>query len=150
MLLFVIVCVQNNAFCCCVVFAADFSVSSSLFKHNIYKCTPWQCCRMYSLELPVILYSLYIFKSTTTLQLWDRRCRWNSSVASCVWYSDRAYYWVCVLIKGICQRLPLGLQQCSLYQGQQGDVNQSVRINYKTRFSVGQNLTAVKGNASVF
>ena len=33
---------------------------------------------------------------------------------------------MCVLIKGIGRRLPLELQ-CSLYQGQQGDVNQSVR-----------------------
>ena len=32
------------------------------------------------------------------------------------------------------RRLPVGLQQCSLYQGQQGDVGQSVRGNYKTRF----------------
>ena len=39
---------------------------------------------------------------------------------------------VCVLIKDIGRRLPLQLQ-CS-YQGQQGDVNQSVRGNYKTRF----------------
>ena len=31
------------------------------------------------------------------------------------------------------RRLPLELQ-CSLYQGQQGGVNQSVRGNYKTRF----------------
>ena len=52
--------------------------------------------------------------------------------ASCVWYSDRAYYWLCVLIKGIGRRLPLQLQ-CS-YQGQQGAVRQSVRGNYKTRF----------------
>ena len=36
--------------------------------------------------------------------------------ASCVRYSDRAYCWVCVLIKGIGRRLPLELQ-CS-YQGQ--------------------------------
>ena len=52
--------------------------------------------------------------------------------ASCVWYSDRAYYWVCVLIKDIGRRLPLQLQ-CS-YQGQQGDVSKSVRGNNKTRF----------------
>ena len=38
--------------------------------------------------------------------------------------------------------------QCS-YQGQQGDVRQSVRGNHKTSFSAGQNLTAVVGNASV-
>ena len=52
--------------------------------------------------------------------------------ASCVRYSDRAYYGLCVLIKDIGRRLPLQLQ-CS-YQGQQGDVGQSVRGNYKTRF----------------
>ena len=68
--------------------------------------------------------------------------------ASCVWYSDRAYYGLCVLIKDIGQRLPLQLQ-CS-YQGQQGDVSQSVRGNYKTRFWGGKNLTAVEGNASVY
>ena len=68
--------------------------------------------------------------------------------ASCVWYSDRAYYGLCVLIKDIGRRLPLQLQ-CS-YQGQQGDVRQSVRGNYKTRFWGGQNLTAVEGNASVY
>ena len=48
--------------------------------------------------------------------------------ASCVWYSDRAYYGLCVLIKDIDRRLPLQLQ-CS-YQGQQGDVKQSVRGKY--------------------
>ena len=46
------------------------------------------------------------------------------------------------------RRLPLQLQ-CS-YQGQQGDVRQSVRGNYKTRFRGGQYLTAVEGNASVY
>ena len=49
--------------------------------------------------------------------------------ARCVLYSDRAYDWVCVLIKDIGRRLQLELQ-CSLYQGQQGDDNQSVRGNY--------------------
>ena len=39
--------------------------------------------------------------------------------------------------------------QCS-YQGQQGDVSQSVRGNYKTRFWGGRNLTTVEGNASVY
>ena len=53
--------------------------------------------------------------------------------ASCVWYSDRAHYWMCVLIKDIGRRLRLELQ-CSLYQGQQRDVNQSAHGNYKTRF----------------
>ena len=60
--------------------------------------------------------------------------------ASCAWYSDRAYYGLCVLIKDIGRRPPSQLQ-CS-YQGQQGDVSQSVRGNYKTRFWGGQNLTA--------
>ena len=63
--------------------------------------------------------------------------------ASCVWYSDRAHYELCVLIKDIGRRLPLQLQ-CS-YQGQQDDFSQSVRGNYKTRFWGGQHLTAVKG-----
>ena len=39
----------------------------------------------------------------------------------------------CVLIKDIGGRLPLELQ-CSLYQGQQGDANQSARGNYETPF----------------
>ena len=40
---------------------------------------------------------------------------------------------VCVLIKGMGRRLPLELQ-CSLYQGQQGNVHPSVHGKYKTRF----------------
>ena len=68
--------------------------------------------------------------------------------ASCVWYSDRAYYGLCVLIKDIGRRLPLQLQ-CS-NQGQQGDVRQSVRGNCKTCSWGRQNLTAVEGNASVY
>ena len=67
--------------------------------------------------------------------------------ASCVWYSIRAYYGLCVLIKDIGRRLPLQLK-CS-YQGQQGDGSQSVRGNYKPRFCGGQNLIAVERNASV-
>ena len=55
---------------------------------------------------------------------------------------------MCILIKNIGRRLPLELQ-CS-YRGQQGDVSQSVRGNYKTRICGGQNLTAVEGNASVY
>ena len=48
--------------------------------------------------------------------------------ASCVCDTPIAStYWVCVLIKDIGRRLPLELQ-CSLYQGQQGDVIQSVCI----------------------
>ena len=69
--------------------------------------------------------------------------------ASCVWYSDRAHYELCVLMKDIGRRLPLQLQ-CS-YQGKQDDFSQSVRGNYKkNRFWAGQNLTAVKGNVSFF
>ena len=44
------------------------------------------------------------------------------------------------------RRLPLQLQ-CS-YQGQQGDVRQSVRGNYKNRFRGGQNRINVEGHAS--
>ena len=39
----------------------------------------------------------------------------------------------CVLIKDIGRRLRLELR-CSLYQGQQDDVSQSVRGNYTTSF----------------
>ena len=49
-------------------------------------------------------------------------------------YSDRACYWVYVFTQDIGRRLPSELQQCRLYQGQQGDVSQSVRGNYNTRF----------------
>ena len=56
--------------------------------------------------------------------------------ASCVWYSERAYYGFGVIIEGMGRRLPLQLQ-CS-YQGQQGDASQSMRGNYKTRFWEGQ------------
>ena len=68
--------------------------------------------------------------------------------ASCVWYSDRAYYGLCVLIIDIGRRLSLQLQ-CS-YQAQQEDVRQSVRGNYETRFWGRQNMTAVEGNVSVY
>ena len=68
--------------------------------------------------------------------------------ASCVWYSDRAHYELCALIKDIGRRLPLQLQ-CS-YQGQQDESSQSVRGNYATRFWGGQNLTAVKGSVSFY
>ena len=66
----------------------------------------------------------------------------------CVILRSRVKYGLCVLIKDIDRRLPLQLQ-CS-YQGQQSDVSQSVRGNYKTRFWGRQNLTAVEGNASVY
>ena len=68
--------------------------------------------------------------------------------ASCVWYSDRAYCELCVVIRDIGRRLPLQLQ-CS-YQGEQGVFNQSVRANYKPRFWGRQNLTAVEGNVSFY
>ena len=55
----------------------------------------------------------------------------------------------CVRIKDIGRRLPLELQ-CSLYQGQQGGVSQSVRGNNKNRFRGGHILTAVEENASVY
>ena len=66
--------------------------------------------------------------------------------ASCVWYSDSAYYWVCVLIKDTCigRRFPLELHR-SLCQGQQGDLNQPVRGNYKTCFWGGQNCVYIQG-----
>ena len=51
--------------------------------------------------------------------------------ASCVWYSDRAYYELCVLIKDIGRRPPLQLQ-CS-YQGQQDDLSLR-RIKYIYRY----------------
>ena len=38
-----------------------------------------------------------------------------------------------MLVKDIGRRSPFELWQCSLYQGQQVDVNQSVRGNYKTQ-----------------
>ena len=58
--------------------------------------------------------------------------------ASCVWYSDRAYYGLCVLIKDIGRRLPLQLQ-CS-YQGQQGDVRQSLRAETIKPVSEGDKI----------
>ena len=57
---------------------------------------------------------------------------WKIIFAIRVWYSDGAYYGLCVLIEDIGRRLPLHLQ-CS-YQGLQGDVIQSVRGNYIPRF----------------
>ena len=44
-----------------------------------------------------------------------------------VGYSVARITAVCVLIEDIGRRLPLELLRCSLYQGQQGDVSQSVR-----------------------
>ena len=49
----------------------------------------------------------------------------------CVILRSRAYYGLCVLIKDRGRRLPLKLQ-CR-YHGQQGDVKQSLRRNYKSR-----------------
>ena len=52
--------------------------------------------------------------------------------------------------EGYRSRLPL--QPQISYQGQQGDVRQSVRVNYiyKKRFGGGQKLTAVEGNGSFY
>ena len=61
----------------------------------------------------------------------------------CVILRSRVILGVCVLSKDIRRRLPLELQQCSLYQDQQGDVNQLVRGNNTPRFLGGQNLTPV-------
>ena len=52
-------------------------------------------------------------------------------------------------MKGIGRRLPLEVQ-CSLCQGQQGDVSQSVRGNYKTRFLRGTKPDGCLWNAPVY
>ena len=89
-----------------------------------------------------VLYCTILDYIIYTLQLWRRWKILSKPIfASCVWYSDRAYYGLCVLIKDIGRRLPLQLQWS--YQGQQGDVGQSVRGNCKTRFWGGQNLHSV-------
>ena len=81
---------------------------------------------------PIERRSTHIIKNNT-LQLAVRSKILSKFIfASCVWYSDRAYYGLCFLIKGIGRRYPLQLQ-CS-YQGQPTDVSQLVRGNYKTRF----------------
>ena len=68
-----------------------------------------------------------------TLQLWDRKFYRNSSLQA---VGDKPL--ACItefydLIKYIGRRFPLELQ-CSLTQGQQGDVSQSVCWNYQARF----------------
>ena len=50
----------DDAICCCGFFSPDTSVYFSLFKHDLCECTPWQCCRICSLDLPVMLYSWYM------------------------------------------------------------------------------------------
>ena len=57
---------------------------------------------------------------------------------------------MCVLIKDIGRRGHSPWNDSVAYQGQHGDVSQSVRGNYKTRFRGGHNLTAAEGNASVY
>ena len=60
---------------------------------------------------------------------------------------DRAYYGLCVLIiKDIGRRLPLQLQQCS-YQGQQGDVSQSVHAETINPVSVYGSCTKNYGRS---
>ena len=73
---------------------------------------------------PLTYTSKYYNKNWNTLhQL--RSCEIEDFVethifASCVWYSARAYYGLCVRFKDIGRRLPLQLQ-CS-YQSQKGDL----------------------------
>ena len=93
------------------------------------------CCWSIS-QLKCIYYCLkwiYLLQTLQYIPAMRTKIKISSKLifASCVWYSDRAYYWVCVLIKDIGRRFPFELQ-CSLYQRQQSDVNQSVRGNYKT------------------
>ena len=59
----------------------------------------------------------------------------------CSTLRSRLILGVCVLIKDIDLATSL---RTSLYQSQQGDVNQSVLRNYETRFGGGHNLTAVE------
>ena len=56
---------------------------------------------------------------------------------------------MCILIKDIGKRLPLELQ-CSLYQGQQGDVNQSARGNYKPGFEGDTSCISYYGSNAVW
>ena len=90
------------------------------------------CCDSISIVFSTIVYIKKKWKYTPAV-------RWNILskliFASCVWFSDRAYYGLCVLITEIGRRLPLQLQ-CS-YQGQQSDVRQSVRENDKNPFPRG-------------
>ena len=53
---------------------------------------------------------------------------------------QRSRVLLCVLIKDIGRRLPSELQQCSLYQGQQGDVSQSVRAETIKRVFEGDKI----------
>ena len=89
------------------------------------------CVILRSRALRVVCIYIYFYKNENTLLDPAVRSKILSKLifASCVWYSDRTYYGLCVRIKYIGRRLPLELQ-CS-YQGQQGDVSQSVRGNYK-------------------
>ena len=76
----------------------------------------------------------YHKKKKKTLQLRDGTfCRNPSSQAVCDTPIARITR-VCILIKDVGRRLPLELQQRSLYQGQQGDGDQSVRENCETRY----------------
>ena len=48
---------------------------------------------------------------------------------------NRAYYWVCILIKDIDRRLPFELQQCSLssYQGDMHDCRYTIHTPYRLK-----------------
>ena len=52
---------------------------------------------------------------------------------SCVIYPDRTYYWVCVVVKDVLLCGAATSHSNSLYEGQQGDADQSVHGNNKTR-----------------
>ena len=83
-------------------------------------------------------------------QVKTRKNRVGKPVPPCIFRfgQSSSCYGFSVHVKDIGRRLPLKLQ-CS-YQGQKGDVGQSVRGNYKTHFFLeGQNLTAVEGNECI-
>ena len=74
----------------------------------------------------------------------------RNSYLGAVCHSPIARITLCVLTKYISRRLTLELQR-SLYQGQQGDVNQSVSAETvkPVCFRGGKNLTAVRGRKCI-
>ena len=76
-------------------------------------------------------YSIKKMKIHSSCEI-EEFCRNSSLQAVCDTPIARITGCVSSLFEDIVRRLPLQ-QQCS-YQGQQGDVRQSVRGNYKTRF----------------
>ena len=56
----VVVChrVPEDAICCCGLLRVNpVFLFIYLSKHNSFECTPWQCCRLYSLDSPKIFCS---------------------------------------------------------------------------------------------